>query len=349
MSENDVFWRHRHLLQVGDGVRVCADSHFPKPEDLYHPIGTVGEIVGFAITSISRTSARGFVRSGIYLDPGRPFVRFKAGVIRNFCANSLQLVNEVEYGRRMEQSLLENQRLSSLNNPFVSQLPDTEIWEGDIVRPKPCDRTSELLRLERVKCNSIPGIPDAYMVADVSFRRPGEIVGSLDYGPYFGIGDRFLKRWNGGFFDWELELVERGNFWRRAHDEPLIFKDLEEESFWAWMVGETEAVPAPERPKDPWSRDYLSECSVEVQAQQRAKWYSETAALSCVSEGKGHGIQSHHAFEDVYDSRPYVWCNVLRFKDEDLGRRVAAATAHGFRIPAKDWEDDLDHEGRVIF
>ncbi len=328
---SDIFWRHRHLLQVDDKVRVRIDPFFPKPEGQY-PVGATGEIVGFGLKSICRTATFYHQPPGMYLEPEWPFVRFGTAVIRNIRSNSLELIDEAEYARRLERSQSENPRQQTLRGAFVSDLPDTEIWEGDIVRPKPNYGRGKNDKPKKLKkYGLIPGLPDAYMVTYMSFHKPGEIIESLDEYPRFSIGDRFLRTSKDGFLDYDLELVERGNFWRRAHGEPLVFKDLAEESFWAWMVGEVEYVPAPPVPRKPWEKDYSSSWSPDLQKEEAAKWYDERAALACVQDGNGHGLQTHRVLCEGLE----IWHNVLRFKNEDLGRRVAEATANGFLVPSK--------------
>ena len=340
---SELFYRHRHLLQVGDQVRVRIDPVFPAYDGKErYPIGATGEIVGFAIKSNSRTNkyARG-LQPGIYLDPEWPFVRFDAAVVRNIRANSLELVDEAEYNRRLEKALLQPYHTVSQYGTFVSNLPDMDIWEGDIVRLTKHRAVPEV----KAKPGSIPGLPDAYMVCHVNYRDIAEgtpgITESLDNYPKFGIGDRFMQHWEGRLYDFYLELIERGNFWRRAHGEPLMFKDLEEEAFWAWLVDEVKAVPAPQKPRRSWEKDCLSEMSPKVQAEEKAKWWDEAAALACINSGKGHGLQTHRV-SDPDGPGCYVWHNVLRFKDRDLGRRVAKATPKGFRIPSKDNDNDQE-------
>jgi len=329
---SNIFWRHRHLLHVGDKVCIRIDPFFPKPETGY-PIGTIGEIVGFTIKSVCRTNTYDSLPPGIYLCPDWPFVRFDAGIVCNIPANSLELLDKIEYEKRLKQSCEEWPHNSSPHSTFVSDLPDTKIWEGDIVRPK-------YIQPKRVKPGSIPDLPDAYMVTWISFGRPGEITESLGDVPNFSIGDRFMQKSENNWSGSHLELVERGNFWRRAHGESPIFRDLEEESFWAWLVNEVECLPAPQKQLKPWEKDYLSDLSPEVQLREKAKWYNEEAALSCIRDGSGHGIMTHHTFADIYDSTPYEWYNVIRFKNEDLGQRVVEATLNGFRVPSPDYIDD---------
>ncbi len=345
---DDIFWRHRYLFQVGDKVRVRVNPDFPNAEERY-PIGATGEIVGFAIKSISLTGSKLWRRAaGIYLDQEWPFVRFGTAIIRHIRADSLELLDADEYNRRLERSRLVYHYPGQMHGAFVSDLPDTEFWEGDIVRVK--EYNSPPKRKE-VKNDSIPGISNAYMVCHLDYRDIAEgtagITESLDNPPKLGIGDRFTRHWEGRFYHFQLELVERGNFWRRAHGEPLVFKDLAEESFFAWLSGETEAVPVPPKPlitswSDQYHEELLSRLSPEVRAEEKAKWFDLDLALTWVKNGAAHGIQSHQIFEDLYDSRPYVYHSVLRFKNEELGQRVAKATLDGFRVPSKHWDEEYE-------
>lgn len=164
----NIFWRHRHLLRVGDTVRVRVDPFFPKLGANY-PIGETGEIVGFSIQSVCRTNTYTSLSPGIYLEPNWPFVRFGTSVVRNIPANSLELVDDVEYNERLKQSCTGTPHTFNLHGAFLSDLPNTSLWEGDIVRVK-------YGKVKYAKSGSIAGLPDAFVISSMSFVSPGEII-----------------------------------------------------------------------------------------------------------------------------------------------------------------------------
>lgn len=341
MSNDDhrMFFRHPHLLRIGDQVRVRVDPVFPSREK-EELLGETGEIAGYPIEYVTRWLAFEFpyLTPGIFLDLKRPYVRFSTGAVRNLDAGSLETVDQDAYRRRLETSLRETEFPNMRKGARVSDLPDLPFWEGDLVRPVPY--LAEGRSPKGVPTDSIPGLPDAYAVTYFSFREPGGIIGSLDHPPRYSIGDRFWRTSGGSYHAQELRLIERGNFWRKEHGQEPVFRDLADEALWAMLFREVEALPRARRPPERFYGDpeaYLERLAPEAREQELRKWYGRDLALAAVQAGAADGIRTHRT---VADGDRFEWHTVVRFKDRGLGERVRMATLGGFRIPSNDWIDD---------
>lgn len=104
--------------------------------------------------------------------------------------------------------------------------------------------------------------------------------------------------------DDELTLVERGNLWKHYHGEPVSFSSLEEECIFNAMIGLEEELRNPATGNYAWTKDQV---------------------LEAIRSGAAHGMKMSSGFFGTTPS-PYA----VRFKNEELGRRVAEATLAGF-------------------
>jgi hypothetical protein len=105
-----------------------------------------------------------------------------------------------------------------------------------------------------------------------------------------------------------IELIERGNVWRYYNNEPLSFADLKEEAAFYQLVGQTEEIRNPDNGLYKWEKDEV---------------------LDAIRAGTVHGFSVSSGF---FGSGPHI--NAMRFRNEELGRRVAKATLEGFGIAA---------------
>jgi len=113
----------------------------------------------------------------------------------------------------------------------------------------------------------------------------------------------------------QLELIERGNVFKYYNDLPLEFEDLREEAEFYASLGHTEEVRNPATSLFSWP-----------DARRNGKHFPEEA-LQAIRDGIGHGIKAGH---DFFGNKMRV--SVYRFKDEELGKRVAEATLKGFEL-----------------
>lgn len=307
-EKGDLFWRYRYTLRVGDKITVRADDPWfrgSQSEGKRYPAGSEGEIVGFAVQSVCRFSSRRR-KPGIYVDQEWPYVRLAGAVdVRRIRANYLQLADE-EAVARIEQQRRDVPERSNLHGAFIRDLPDTDVWEGDIVRPK-----FWLLKdmSKKVSRNSVPGLKDAFVINWMNYvPHPGDIYETLDVPPRFSIADRFFRESAGGFYATDLDLLERGNLWRRDHGEPVSFRDLAEEAFFLCHLGEIDKTGS-------------------------LSFSTKEEAVAAVRTGPWHGVRYYDEFTGWGSSTGY---EVVRYLDQEAGKRIAEATlATGFLIPGE--------------
>ena len=103
-----------------------------------------------------------------------------------------------------------------------------------------------------------------------------------------------------------IELLERGNVWKYYNNEPLSFADLKEEADFFALVGQTEEM------RNPANRLY--------------SWTKEEV-LEAIKNGTVHGFSVSSGF---FGSGPHI--SAMRFKNEELGQRIAKATLEGFGL-----------------
>jgi hypothetical protein len=305
--------RHPHLFRVGDTVCILGeDPWFPIVESFIAQLhaGEVGEIVEFAIQSVCRFAACRGLRPGIYADPRFVYVRVGDGRVLVFHAGNLALGNNQEYQARLAKHREDHPDLATIPKVHVSDLPDTPFWEGDIVRPKPFSGipqpSDELIRW------SISEHPNAFMVTWMHYRDRygGDLHEAVANWPTYSLGDRLHRIKEDGFKGTDLDLVTRGNLWRRAHGQPLEFRYLAEEAVFFFLIGEAK----------------------EVGTDERIACLTYEEALAVVKVGKAHGVRCHvHYFQG--GSREEFF-TAIRYDDETLGDCIRGATLDsGFRIP----------------
>lgn len=101
-----------------------------------------------------------------------------------------------------------------------------------------------------------------------------------------------------------IELIERGNVWKYHNNQPLAFADLKEEASFFQLVGLTEVMRNPKNNLYDWSKEEV---------------------LKAIKDGIVHGFCVSSSF---FGCGPHI--NAVRFKDKELGKRVAKATLEGF-------------------
>ena len=103
-------------------------------------------------------------------------------------------------------------------------------------------------------------------------------------------------------------LTERGNLWKHYHNEPLSFASIKEEAGFFELIGQSEDVRNPASGLYCWTKEEV---------------------LDAIRNGTVHGFAMSSGF---FGSGPSI--NAKRFKDEELGKRVARATLEGFGAAA---------------
>ena len=238
-------------------------------------------------------------------------VRVGEWEIRRIRANYLSLPDAVTE-ERLARHRAEHPEFNGYG-PRLCDLPETDIWEGDVVTLE--SRVTTKLPTDHRGKPFSGGFSDndeAFVVGWVSYHeRFGDLTESLDHLPLFSLSDRLFQRSSGRYKGFELRLVERGNLWRRAHGELPSFRDLAEEAAFAVRVREIE------------ERRHVG-------FTDRAA--GRIAAAKLVEAGEGDGILYYSVFEGSGDGY-----TIVRFIDRSLGERVREATlTSAFEIPSAD-------------
>lgn len=321
------------VVVTNDGVKVFRRGRFGVRETESMGLwGLQAKVVGYALEHVGRWQAREKrVRPGFHHSPYFPQLRFPRegrgflplGVEETYIHFSgVMLVDQKEYRRRLAELHEACERRERINpDYFVCELPETSFWEGDWVRVR--DGVGAGKR-------RLPA-GEAFMISGMDYRldmmrpasepppeeKPFCYLQSPQQTPRYQLADRFLM--NGGSY-WnaeELELVARGNFWRQANGEPLAFMGLDEEAFFFCESGACEII------------EHRNSCDL-------------ATAVARLKETNGHGLRYENEF---IDWGSHQWWEIVRFKDENLGRRVREATLKdGFVIPGCAWIEERARE-----
>jgi hypothetical protein len=124
--------------------------------------------------------------------------------------------------------------------------------------------------------------------------------------PPYEVSDKFRGGWWTSADEDQLTLLRRGNVWKYYHKEPMTFASLEEEVELAFALGLTDDVRNPAEPELPY------------------KW-SKDQVLAAIENGLAHGFQLSG---NMFGGAPIE--RAIRFRNEELGKRVAVATLKEF-------------------
>lgn len=105
-----------------------------------------------------------------------------------------------------------------------------------------------------------------------------------------------------------MKLVERGNVWKYFHNEPVTFANLKEEASFFQLIGQAEEIRNPDNGLFSWSEDEV---------------------IAAIKKGTVHGFMVENG---LFATGPHI--SARRFKNEELGKRVASATLEGFGMAA---------------
>lgn len=209
----------------------------------------------------------------------------------------------------------------------IGDLPETKFWEGDLVRvtcKHPSYAADPVINVqswltpeaweERKKLNPDPTV---CVITRVGYSDINKTCNDGSPYPMYSISYKLGGGMCMSFTEAEIELVERGNIWKWYHDEPIEFGSLQEEANFAKLVSECEEVMNPKRKLYLWSLD---------------------EALQAIRDGIAHGFNtSTFSLVPISEGTP-ARIVVHRFNNEELGKRVAAATLEGFAdyVPGTD-------------
>lgn len=176
---------------------------------------------------------------------------------------------------------------------FLRELPETEFYEDDEV-------TSDWIK------ENFPS--GSAFIHHIEYDNIGKKRNDGKPMPLYGYKWKIDE--NGGYMssscevERDLKLVARGNVWRYFHNEQIKFESLEQEANFFRRLGHTEDVQNP-----------------------RTKLYSYTLeeALEDIKSGIGDAISCDAG---LFGSGRMT--SISKFRDRELGRRVAALTLKGF-------------------
>lgn len=173
----------------------------------------------------------------------------------------------------------------------LRDLPETKLWEGDEVRW--VGEQSCPWGERRIQVASINYDYFGQMCDDGVTPMPQYNISPIGGGGYVAVRET------------DLELVQRGNVWKHYHGEKIQFASLEEEVVFADMIGQVDEVKNPANDLYVWTLDEV---------------------LAAIRDGTADGIAvSNGLFGTSKSTR------AKRFRDRDLGRRVATETLKGFK------------------
>lgn len=289
------------LLQHGDRVAVTIEKS--AREHGYNPCpdGTEATVVGPTEITYGRTNNHTH-EPGVY--ENRPWMRLTMsdGSTRVELSFRLSLVDEeLSRARRAEWESAGR----PLTGARLRDLPDAPFWEDDIVWVRGRARPYE----HRARRDPRLSIIDQYVVSRVDYGRLGQTTERGTSYPTLDVSDGLSNGWNVSVAEGEAVLVQRGRIWKLAHGEPVTFPSLEEEARLAYLMGRFRDTPNPATGMFVWTLD-------------------ET--LAAIREGRAHGFTMDGGVGAVLFGTSTSTISVLRFRDEELGRRIAAATLAGF-------------------
>ena len=227
----------------------------------------------------------------------------KPGVYANRFWTRIRLEGGHEYARRLA-GFRQRQAEDPDNcrtDEFLRDLPETPFWEGDFVR------VSRRSVISVVYDNMPPKQdPETFQVIGIDYDKldAKTVVGSKY--PAYKISDKIGGGWHTSAGEDEMELAERGPVWKYYHNEPIKFFSLAEEAAFFGLIGETKEV--------------------RNQASGLYRWTKEEI-LDAIKAGLVHGFSLDRGF---FGGAPSI--RAIRFKNEELGKRVACATLEGFNI-----------------
>lgn len=237
---------------------------FQEPEDggyRPYPDGTPLKVLSFGVIFHGRTNNHGLPPGG-YINTAWRFVEDAKG--NQKCINTCYLKpSETALEVRLERQDLK-----------CEELPETKFWEQDIV----ATAVGEHLTIRRINYTNVGA---------------GEVEGELIY----ECDDE--NGWSRTPCGKDLTLVERGNVWKRAHGEEMVFANIWEEAQFYIDVGEYEEVREPKSEKYRWTNE---------------------EAMDAISDGIGHLVKSSAGVLTFGDH-----IRVVTMKDEELGERFRQA------------------------
>lgn len=289
------------LARIGDEVTVTIEKE--NRDWGYNPCpdGTRATILGFSEIHYGRIHNFGF-KPGVYVNRAWAKVRLPDGKEYSEWLGRLELTNKDEYEHRLTAfRKLQREQPDWHNKEFLRELPETPFWEGDFVR------VSGRSAITSVHSEMPPDHdPDIFQIVGIDYHYLAERTQAGTKYPAYRISDKLTAGWQTYANEDDMVLVERGPIWRFFHNEPVTFSNIEEEAQFFESLGHTEEVRNPANGLYTWTKEEV---------------------LDAIQSGVAHGFSMYTI---PFSGKPSI--RAKRFKNEDLGQRVAQATLEGFGL-----------------
>jgi len=290
------------LVKVGDEVAITIPEENRKWG--YSPCldGTKATVLGFSEIYYGRLGNFGF-RPGAYVNRSWIKLRLEDGREHMEFSSRLEFVDKAEYECRLaafrghQKENPDNWR----NREFLRELPETPFWEGDFVRVH--GRSAVSVVYSEMPPERDPGF---FQIIGIDYYNLDKMTQIGTRYPAYRISSKLSAGWETSASVDNMVLVERGPVWKFYHNEPITFDDIEEEAQFFEMLGHTEEVRNPANGLYSWTKEEV---------------------LDAIQKGLVHGFGMSSGF---FGSKPSI--SAKRFRNEDLGRRVAQATLKGFGL-----------------
>lgn len=290
------------LARIGDEVTITIPQESREWGYDPCPDGTKATILGFSEIHHGYLRSFGF-KPGVYVNRAWTNVRLENGHEYSEYTGRLELTDKIEYERRLVELRKHQQENpdSRRSKRFLRELPETLFWEGDFVRVR-----------GRSVVTSVYGEmppdrdPDTFQIVGIAYTDLDRLTARGTKYPAYSISSNLGAGWHTSASEDDMVLVERGPVWKFYHDEPITFGNIKEEAQFFESLGHTEEV------RNPANGLYL---------------WTKSEALDAIRGGIVHGFSIESGF---FGSGPSI--RAKRFKDKELGRRVAQATLEGFGL-----------------
>lgn len=284
------------LMRVGDEVVITIEKASRKYGYRPCPNGTKAVILGFSEIYYGRLGSFG-LKPGVYVNRAWVKLRLEDGREHTELDDRLELTDKAEYEQRL--AVFRKHKQENPDNwrsrELLRDLPETPFWEGDFVRVHGRSAVTSLLSEVTPDRD-----PDVRQIIGIDYHYLTERTQIGTKYPAYRISNKLGAGWGTSASEDDMVLVERGPVWKFYHDEPITFGDINEEAQFFELLGHTEEVRNP--------------------ANGLYKWTKEEV-LDAIRNGLVHGF-----------SGSGLLISAKRFKNEDLGRRVAQATLEGFGL-----------------
>lgn len=296
------------LLKIGDRVTVTVPKENREwgSKDAYpFPDGIEGTVCGFYDAVLYNERIGVLSRNpGTFYRHGAPSVWLPDGrVIKGLSDWWLELVDKDESERRLAEYRAKGGFDYHRDLIRLGDLPPTPFWEGDKVRVQGSSNVTSIY-------GAFPSMdePEFFTIVGIDYHHLHEKTNAGTPYPAYRISDKLGGGWHTTATADAMELVERGNVWKYYNNQVPSFADLKDEASFFELVGQTEQVRNPANGLYSWTKGEV---------------------LEAIKNGQVHGFSAGNGF---FGSGPHI--NAKRFRNEELGKRVAKATLEGFGIAA---------------